>query len=292
MLCLAVVALALYETGQALLAPLFAPTTDDYSKLAAELRPQFQPGQVAGPGAGGDLIVAAPQWSEQMVRQQLGDLMPLPMVSRLDAGRFTRIWEIARDGARHADTEGLTVAFEKKVGPLRLRRYDRPAPNAVTFDFVSGWQQATVTRIEKNGQLTPCEKRPDEFGCPNFSFNVMKPQSMEIGTTIRRALYAQPIDAATMVYEWKDVPLGKELAVGAGLHHVWARKQGDGTVTMRILVNGQLLDTFTTTNRTGFRVVRLATAAAAGKPGTVRFEVTTTRMSARYFGFAAEARGT
>jgi hypothetical protein len=92
------------------------------------------------------------------------------------------------------------------------------------------------------------------------------------------------------VVEWADVPLGKELAVGAGLHHVWLRKKGDGTVNLRVLIDGKEVGRSEASNRSGWRVDRFDTSAFAGHAGTVRFEITSARPFSRHFGFAAEAR--
>jgi hypothetical protein len=86
------------------------------------------------------------------------------------------------------------------------------------------------------------------------------------------------------------VPLGRELAVGAGLHHVWMRKLGDGTVVLRVLVDGQEVGRSVASNRSGWRVDHFDTSGRAGQAATVRFEITSSKPFARHFGFAAEAR--
>jgi hypothetical protein len=107
---------------------------------------------------------------------------------------------------------------------------------------------------------------------------------------MRNALYAQPVGGAAVVLEYPQVTLGRELAVGAGLHHVWLRKGGEGKVRLRVLVDGHEVGRTEASNRTGWRVDRFDTAAFAGRPGTVRFEITSDKPYSRHFGFAAEAR--
>jgi hypothetical protein len=114
---------------------------------------------------------------------------------------------------------------------------------------------------------------------------------LEIGGTLRRALLNLPMRDTTMVVEYEGVPLGRELAVGTGLHNVWRRKAGDGTVVLRVLVDGREIGRTESGNRTGWQVSRFPTPALAGKRATVRFEITSARPQARHFGFAAEARG-
>ena len=79
----AVLLLALAETATAIIAPLRAPSDADWRAAAATVRAGFRPG---------DLIVAAPDWADQVMRLHLGDLVPVKVAARLDAARYGRIW--------------------------------------------------------------------------------------------------------------------------------------------------------------------------------------------------------
>jgi hypothetical protein len=275
-----IVLLALYETASALVAPLLAPSDSDWAAAAALVRAQFRPG---------DLVVAAPAWADQVMRLHLGDLVPVKVAARLDAARYGRVWEISQRGGRASEAAGAAVAAQSRHGALTVRRYERPAA-VVSYDFLEHWREAHVARAEPARGEIPCEPLPDRFQCPFIDFNFVKPDLLEIGTTMRNALYAQPVGGATVVVEYRGVPLGRELAVGAGLHHVWLRKGGEGTVRLRVLVDGRELGTGESSNRSGWRVERYDTAALAGHPATVRFEITSSKPYSRHFGFAAEAR--
>jgi hypothetical protein len=276
----AVVLLALYETASAVIAPLRAPRDGDWEAAAAAVRAGFRPG---------DLVVAAPAWADPVMRLHLGDLVPVEVAARLDAARFGRIWVVSQRGARADEAAGARVAAESRHGALLLRRYERPAA-AVSFDFFQQWARARVVRAEPGRGEIACERAPDRFQCPHIGFNFVKPELLEIGTTLRNALYTQPVGGAAVVVEYPAVPLGRELAVGSGLHHVWLRKVGDGTVVMRVLVDGREIGRTEATNRSGWRVDRFDTSAQAGRTGTVRFEITSSKPYSRHFGFAAEAR--
>jgi len=273
-----VLLLALVETAAALIAPLRAPRDADWKAAAATVRAGFRPG---------DLIVAAPAWADQVMRLHLGDLVPLKVAARLDDARYGRVWEISQRGA--AENYG-TVAATTSHGALTVRRHER-APAAVSFDFFDQWSSARVVRVQPGRGEVPCEKLPDRFQCPDWGFNFIKPQLLEIGTTMRNALYAQPVAGATVVVEFAGVPMGRELAVGAGLHHVWRRRDAEGTVDLRVLVDGKEVGRTRATNRTGWRVDRFDTSAFAKKSATVRFELTSDQPFSRHFGFTAEARG-
>jgi hypothetical protein len=275
-----IVLLALFETASALIAPLRAPADADWVAAAAAVRGQFRPG---------DLIVAAPAWADPVMRLHLGDLVPVKVAARLDAARYGRIWVVSQRGASADDAAGAAVAAESRHGALTVRRYER-RPAAVTYDFLEQWPRARVVRAEPGRGEIPCGRMVDRFQCPNISFNFVKPELLEIGTTMRNALYTQPVGGAAVVVEYPAVPLGRELAVGAGLHHVWLRRDGEGVVRLRVLVDGREVGRTEASNRSGWRVDRFDTSAQAGRPGTVRFEITSDKPFSRHFGFAAEAR--
>lgn len=275
-----IVLLALVEATNALVAPLRAPTDEDWRAAASEVRAGFRPG---------DLVVAAPAWSDQVMRLHLGDLVPIPVAGRLDAARFGRVWEISQRGAESPDAGGARIVQARRHGALTVRLRERRAAE-VSYDFVERWAQARVARVEPGRGELPCERLPDRHQCPDLGFNFVKPQLLEIDTTMRQALYAQPVDGATVAIEFPDVPLGRELAVGAGLHHVWHRRNAEGKVFLRVLVDGVEIGRSQASNRSGWRIERLDTSARAGQRATVRFEVSADKAFSRHFGFAAEAR--
>ena len=272
--------LALVETGNALLAPLRAPTDRDWRALAAEVRASFRPG---------DLIVAAPAWADPLLRMHLGDLIPLAVAGRLDAARFGRIWEISQRGARAPETAGSRSRQSSRHGALTLRRYERPAAR-MSFDFVAEWNRATVSRVAAGGQVGWCSRVPDGFECPDVPAQSVKPELLEIDTSPHLALATQPAGQSTTVVEYDHVPLGRELAVGAGLHNVWLRKAGKGIVNLRVLVEGRELGRIEAGSMTGWTLRKFDTSALAGQSLGVRFEITVDDPNSRTLGFAAEAR--
>jgi hypothetical protein len=273
-------ALALIEAGNALLAPLRAPTDQDWRAAAAEVRAGFQPG---------DLIVAAPAWADPLLRLHLGDLIPLAVAGRLDAARFGRIWEISQRGARAPETEGVRVAQSSRHGALVLRRYERPAAR-VSFDFVAELSRAAISRVASGGQVSGCSRLADRFECPGLPSQSVKAELLEIDTSPRFALSTQPAGHFTTVIEYDRVPLGRELVVGAGLHNVWLRKAGKGTVSLRVLVQGRELGRIEAGSMTGWTLRRFDTSALTGQSQSVRFEITVDDPNSRTLGFAAEAR--
>lgn len=274
----AIVLLALVETVNAFVAPSWAPTEKDWGAAAAKVRAQFRPG---------DLIVAAPAWADPIMRRQLGDLVPLAMAGRMDAARYGRIWEISQRGARAADTAGARVVDTSCYGALTVKRWEKPAAQ-VTFDFLAEWHRAEVSVVTSDHVEVPCVVAQERFQCTGGTS--LKPELLEVDTTLRNGLALDPAERSTLVLEFAEVPLGRELAVASGLHSVWLRKLGDGKVRMRVLALGRELGAVEATSSSGWDLKTFDTSALAGTTGKVRFEITTDKAGSRHFGFAAEAR--
>jgi hypothetical protein len=133
-------------------------------------------------------------------------------------------------------------------------------------------------------------RAPDRFECPDPPSQSLKPELLEIDTSPRFALSIPLAGRATTVVEFDRVPLGRELAVGAGLHNVWLRKAGRGTVSLRVLVQGRELGHIEAGSMTGWTLRKFDTSALAGQSQSVRFEITVNDPNSRTLGFAAEAR--
>jgi hypothetical protein len=273
-----VVVLALVETVNAVVAPLRTPSDKDWAAAATLVRAEFKPG---------DLIVAAPAWADPVMRQKLGDLVPLPVAGRMDAARYGRIWEISQRGARAADTTGATVAATTQAGALTVRRWVKPAAT-VTFDFLAQWRQASMSVVNADGTEVPCAMGPGRWQCARGAS--LGPELIEVDTTLHNGLAVDPVEGATLALEFPAVQLGRELMVTAGLHNVWLRKAGDGKVRMRVLADGRELGMALATSQSGWSGKGFDTSALVGRAAKVRFEITVDKALARHFGFAAEAR--
>jgi hypothetical protein len=273
--------LSLIETAVALIAPLRAPTSADWEAAARQIR--------AGHRAG-DLIVAAPAWADSILRVHLGDLIPPEIAGRLDDGRFGRVWEVSQRGARATATARGEVRSEQKFGRLTVRLVER-APERVRYDFVDRWRDAEVRRVEAGASPgILCRDTGERIQCPDIGHNYVRRQIVEVDTTLRMAVFAHPVPRAAVVIEYPNVPIGRALLVGTGLHNVWMRKEAQGPVDLRIVIPGRLDVTLTTRNEDGWKRTRIDTSAFAGAVVPVRFEVTSPAPHARHFAFAAEAR--
>src|SRR5204863_4152407 len=92
-------------------------------------------------------------------------------------------------------------------------------------------------------------------------------------TRIRDALLAPPQPRAIIAAEFADVPLGRELVVTAGLHDVWVRKYGRGTVDVEVWIAGQPVADASSGNRSGWRPIRVDTGARDGQTAPVRIQI-------------------
>lgn len=275
-----ILVLALVETLVAVTAPLRAPKDGDWAAAEREVRAGFRPG---------DLIVAAPAWADPILRMHLGDLIPIATAGRMDAARFSRIWEIDQRGARAPESRGGSVMLERRHGALTVRRVER-AGAAVSYDFLARWNEARVSRVDASGTTLPCPFQNDRFQCPQIGFNYVKRQLVEVDTTLRQALLAQPVERARVVVEFPAVRLGREIAIATGLSNVWMRKAAKGSVDLTIAIDGKPALRVTTSNDSGWLISHVDTAARAGQTAAVRFEVTSPAPYARHFAFTAEAR--
>lgn len=271
--------LALLETAQALIAPLRAPTAGDWKAASDQLRGQFRPG---------DLLVAAPAWADPVMRMHAGDLLPIPVAARMDDARFGRVWVISQRGAHAVEESGRAQAYAASFGGLTLRRFER-IPAQVTYDFLERWQDAYVTRWDLAARAAaPCPWAQDGFACP-VSGNTVRRTLVEVDQQIRRALLAPPVAGAIISIAFTSVSLGRELVVTAGLHDTWARKS-PGTVNLEVWIAGQLVQSATIGNRSGWMPLRIDTSGRDGQTVPVRFQISSPRPALRHFAFAAEAR--
>lgn len=275
----AVLLLALIETVNAFVAPSRAPREEDWKAAAGAVRAGFRQG---------DLIVTAPDFADPILRLHLGDLLPQPVLGRMDAMRFGRIWEISQRGARADEVQGQRPVWKERHGALTVSRFERPAAQ-VTYDFFTQWREGRLTVVTTDGREIPCPLAADRHQCvegPVF----LRPQLLEIDTRPRATLSTLPVDGNTTVFDYSEVLMGRELAVGAGLHNVWLRKAGEGVVRVRVLVNGKELGMLEAKSLSGFSLQRFDTVAWAGQTVQVRFAITTNRAASRHLGFVAEAR--
>lgn len=254
----AVVAVAGWETAAGLWRSAHAPRTRDLQALAAAVRAELK---------ADDLITTAPAWIDPVVRSELGDRMPIPMLGRPDALRYPRIFEISLHGARSEDAQGLAADSVRTFGAYTLRLYHQPAITA-TFDAVAQFADATVLQYrhdpsrpladprsvsEVNGLLaTPCLfQGPSPATCPPArgpagAFQCpqgrVERRTLEIAYRPRYGLAVTVGAGQVTQVSWDRIPdaafHNATLHLWLGLHDYHARKNAQGPAQVAIDVDG------------------------------------------------------
>ena len=147
-----------------------------------------------------------------------------------------------------------------------------------------------MERVDPSRGAIACPRQGERFQCPSIHNNYVKTQTSEVDGVLRFGLYAQPVAGATVAVEYPAAVLGRELVVGAGLHHVWQRRDGDGVVELKVSIDGTVVATLRAGSKTGWTLQHVDTAALAGRTARVRFEISANNTQARHLAFAAEAR--
>jgi hypothetical protein len=261
--------LALVETGNALIAPLKVASAGDWQAAAAEVRQGFRPG---------DLIVFAPYWADQAGRAWLGDLVTVEMAGHSDADRYGRVWEVSIRGARHAEAAG-TLVKESRHGKVQVRLYQKPAEE-VLYDFTAA--EPRVTTVD-GAVERPCLQDAGGFKCPATR---VERRTLEIDYQPRRGVLVPLETGRTTVLSY-EATLGSKLVGYTGLHDYFARKNADGPVDVKILVDGEQRLETRARNQDGWKRFELPTPAGTH---TVRFEISSPAPSWRNLGIHVEAR--
>ena len=177
-----VVLVALVETTAALWPQSLHE--DDLHAACAALRAEFRPG---------DLITLAPAWLTQLGQRELGDLMPVTMLGRPDARRYSRIWTVsfgpAAANGRAAELAGLTASVQRDFGKVKLARYEQ-TPVTVTYDLTAQLLSAQVAEAAVGGSAAAAPP-PPEVPCL-WSGPVPTPRPARGGPPERSAARARP----------------------------------------------------------------------------------------------------
>jgi len=275
------VALALFEAGVAVTAPLRTPRAADWQRAAALVRAAKQPG---------DLVLFAPAWVDPLGRFYLGDVISVAEEARMDAARYGRFWEVAVRGGRAPETRaaGVRRVRQERFGGVTVTLYEQPRAEVV-YDFLERWREARVERWRGERQETTCTPMADKIQCPGIGHNHVALRILEPDYSARRCLYVQPVERAEVRVSF-SATLGRTLAIRTGLHDYHQRKIGDGRVLLRVFIDGREAGQSWQGSTDGWKPLDLDTAAQAGQPHEVTFEVSSPKPYARHVGFAAEAR--
>ena len=173
------------------------------------------------------LVVFAPRWIDPVGRRWLGDRISLDQAARMDAARYREVWEVSIRGAIAPEVAGAAPASAQTFGRVRVRRFIRAAPTIT-------WDLRAQSRIHE------------------IDFEPRKAVLLEL---------RQPYEQRRL--DFRQVNLGAELVVYAGLASVSARSENRATALLQVMVDGQEVIRASVANGSGW----LALPMARTQPG-------------------------
>ena len=249
---LLLIAISVWEVCAARRDATSVPSDAAWHAAAERVRAGYRPG---------DLIVFAPAWVDPVGRSELGDLIPIEAAARMDAARYSRIWELAIRGARSPDTAGLAPVATTEDAGVVVRRYER-APAIVVGDVLDRLATATSDGARPTLELT------------------------EVGFAPHRCLQVSPAPGTPLRITFPQLPLGRALVGYVGIADVFTRRDVRSPGGLDVELAGKVIASARVGVDDGW--VRFA---AATPPGASDVTVIARASDAgRRICFAAEAR--
>jgi hypothetical protein len=250
-----------------------------------------------------DLISAAPDWTDPLLRQVLGDRIDLAMAGRSDSAGYERLWALSIRGARPREAPPGPPALERRFGRVTVQRWQL-APSPVLYSPIDHIENAEVSMVER-GRARACHLRrypaprggglgvgalpPEErFGCEGFRGVWVAPVVIEdLDLQPRYCVLEPPSGPEPVRVAFADVPLGDEIVLYGGLYYEHERMREGGPVLARVLVDGRELGHMLHRDGDGWK--RLVVPTAGGR-GEVAIEVSAPNPDRRSFCWSASVR--
>ena len=270
------------------------PSEDSWEEASTFVRARFEPS---------DRIVAAPHWTDPIVRRELGDLTSLRNAALPDQAGIGRVWELA---IRGATTRDEAPALERDFGGVRVRMWPARSPK-ILYDFVAEIEHARVELETGEGPL-PCpwtQGRQAQGGLergpmrPAYRFACDQERAwLWVGPTVladlelqpRRCIWQHPAGPDPVRTTFDHVPIGRRLVVRGGVDYQIARRRAYAAVTLRVWIDDELAAEWIHHDGDGWSGLDIDTSDREGSLATVRFETTTAEPFARLFCFAASTQ--
>lgn len=273
---------------------------EDWARAAEVVRAGYEPG---------DLVVAAPAWTDPLVRRELGDLLTLEDAGRSDLAQYRRLWTLSVRGHRPEEAPDDAPEFDQQVGRIRVLRW-RLQPAPVLYDFTEHVAEARVT-IRVGDRDQPCSwrrtGRPQGGGLGAGPVtpgprHVCDPRRgwLWVGTTVlddlelapRFCIWQHPAGTEPIRATFPDVPLGTEIVFYGDLYYEHERHREHGPVQVAIEIDGEEVGRMIHYDGDGWkRMVASTVAPERGPRGDVTIEVTAPDPHLRTFCWAATTRG-
>lgn len=278
-----------------------APSRADWQRLASE---------IAGLRRSGDLITSAPNWTDPLLRQALGqEPMPIDQLARADDDGLERVVEISVRGHRDPAFTSWRELTRRSIGPFRIlvlgnphpdparqRLIDRVAPSLLEVSegergnrrVCAFTDSARVTAGGLGGDPTLPARR---FACPSG-----EPYLVAV-TTIddesfrpRRCIWAHPTPRGPITLRFKEVWLGQRLVGHAGLPWLISRDGAGTPIHVAVRFEGESIGAVDVQDQQGWTRFEWPTAKLSDKRGELEVVVSSESAQNRRFCFTLESR--
>lgn len=199
----------------------------------------------------GDTVVSSPGWTDPLLRQHFAEHLSVQDAGRADFASYSRVWELSIRGHSHEEFAELEPDFSRRFGRVTLRRYTLQSPR-VLYDFTSNIGDAEVSIP---GRECPKQQRALEGGglfrgpmWPAERFFCGPDAWLWVGQTViedlemqnRYCVWQHPqAGNVPTTTTFRDVPLGDELVLHAGIYYEHERNLENGPVHVQVLVDGE-----------------------------------------------------
>lgn len=254
-----------------------------------------------------DLIAAAPDWADPLLRQVLGERIDLAMAGRSDTAGYERLWALTIRGARPPEAPSGPPAFERRFGRVTVQRWAL-GPSTVVYDLVAHLRAAAAVSVSERGQAQPCPLRRypparggglgvgvlppiERFGCEGAHRQGLWVAPVVIEDLDLRPRYCvfQPPAAGpeSIRVAFANVPLAERIAFYGGLYYEHERMREGAPVLARLLIDGREAGRMLHRDGDGWKRIEVKTEAARGE---VAIEVSAPNRGRRSFCWAASVR--
>ncbi len=256
-----------------------------------------------------DLVVAAPEWADPVLREAAGDLVDLAGAGRSDTAAYARLWVVSIRGHRAPETPEGPPEASQDFGRVRVERWLLPAPS-VLYDFVEHVGDARVSRRERGADVPcrrvtsmgqtqgglsngPIEGAPRHLCDPGRDWLwVGATTTMDLELRGRRCVSQHPQGPEPIVTSYDEVPLGEAVVLHGGLWWERERWRNGGDVEVVIRLDGEEIGRATHHDGDGWKRMEASIPEERrGGRGTVSVEVSAESPDLRAFCWAGSTRG-
>ncbi len=236
------VGIALMEIVGGFVVQARVPPDEDWARAAAFIDERWQPK---------DTAISSPTWADPILRLHLGERIGVADAGRADLAPYERLWEVSTRGHVTPWMGGREADLTRRFGRVVVRRYDL-GPSPVLYDLTSRIMEAEVSvenractkqrrSVEGGGLFRGPMWPADRFFCGPDGWLWVGPTVIEDLHIQNRACVWQHPQAGNVptTTTFRDVPLGDEIVLHAGLYYDHERPLEHGPVLVQVMVDGR-----------------------------------------------------